>query len=39
VEHREDPAFPEATVYRRRDSVLAQFRAFSEAFDRYWLEK
>jgi ketosteroid isomerase-like protein len=38
VEFHEDPSFPEAKVYRGRDEIMGNFRAFTEAFDSYCFE-
>jgi ketosteroid isomerase-like protein len=35
VEYCEDPKFPEARVYRGRDSVVRQFQEFGAAFEEY----
>jgi len=38
VEFREDPKFPEGSVYRGRDALRAYFKRFSSEFDRFWWE-
>ncbi len=35
VEYREDPMWPEASVYRGRDAVLAAFKRYEEVMGRY----
>jgi ketosteroid isomerase-like protein len=36
VEFREDPKFPEGSVYRGRDALRAYFKRFSGEFDPFW---
>jgi len=38
VEFHEDPTFPEADVYRGRDSVVRYFREFTASFESYCFE-
>ena len=38
VEFREDPKFPEGSVYHGRDALRAYFKQFSSEFDRFWWE-
>jgi ketosteroid isomerase-like protein len=38
VEFHEDPSFPEAEVYRGRDSVVRYYREFSASFESYRFE-
>jgi ketosteroid isomerase-like protein len=38
VQFREDPKFPEATVYRGRDEVVRNFREFTASFEYYRFE-
>jgi ketosteroid isomerase-like protein len=38
VEFREDPKFPEGSIYRGRDALRAYFKRFSSEFDRFWWE-
>jgi ketosteroid isomerase-like protein len=38
LEFREDPKFPEATVYRGRDEVVRNFREFTASFEYYRFE-
>jgi ketosteroid isomerase-like protein len=38
LEFREDPKFPEATVYRGRDEVVRNFREFTASFEHYRFE-
>ena len=38
VEFREDPKFPEGSVYKGRDDLRAYFKRFSGEFDRFWWE-
>jgi ketosteroid isomerase-like protein len=38
MEFREDPKFPEATVYRGRDAVVRNFREFAASFEYYRFE-
>jgi ketosteroid isomerase-like protein len=38
VEFREDPKFPEGSVYHGRDAVRDYFKRFSSEFDRFWWE-
>src|SRR5262245_7773240 len=38
VEFREDPMFPEGSVYRGRDALRAYFEGFSSEFDQFWWE-
>jgi ketosteroid isomerase-like protein len=38
IEYREDPKFPQAEVYRGRDAIGRQWRAFYESFSEYRAE-
>ncbi len=38
VEFREDPKFPDGSVYHGRDALRAYFKRFSSEFDRFWWE-
>ena len=38
VEFREDPRFPQATVYRGREEVVRNFREFTASFEYYRFE-
>ena len=38
VEFREDPKFPDGSVYHGRDALRAYFKQFSSEFDRFWWE-
>jgi ketosteroid isomerase-like protein len=38
VEFREDPKFPEGSVYRGREALRGYFERFSSEFDRFWWE-
>src|SRR5262245_13858058 len=38
VEFREDPMFPEASVYRGHDALRAYAKRFSDEFDQFWWE-
>jgi ketosteroid isomerase-like protein len=38
IEFREDPKFPEATVYRGRHEVVRNFREFTASFEYYRFE-
>jgi ketosteroid isomerase-like protein len=38
VEFREDPKFPEGSVYHGRDALRAYFKRFPGEFDRFWWE-
>ena len=38
VEFREDPKFPEGSVYHGRDALRAYFKRFSSEFDPFWWE-
>jgi ketosteroid isomerase-like protein len=38
VEFREDPKFPEGSVYHGRDALRAYFKRFSSEFEPFWWE-
>jgi ketosteroid isomerase-like protein len=38
VEFREDPKFPDGSVYQGRNALRAYFKRFSSEFDRFWWE-